>query len=200
MLRKLVLGLALAASACAPAPPSMPATDAIELLERFAAGAAGIDVCSPQGRATLRGAVRSYSAEMEAAGVAWPTLPDEGALKAVDVTVVMALVSGFVEPSDLDGRARALAGGLMVANFPQVRDFHRAARVACAELVELQQTASRYAIERQRLERLMARADEGARAAERVRRQSERLRTTLADMHALAERVERRVAESRHAS
>lgn len=202
MLRGLALSLVLAASACAPAPPNMPATQAIELLERFAAGSARLDVCSPQGRAMLRGAVRSYGHEMRTAGVAWPVLPNDASLNAVDANVIMAVAAGFIEPSDLNGGARALAGQVLFANMPQVRDFQSAARVACTELVQLQRSASRYVVERQRLEHLVARAERtaGAREAQRIQRQSERLDNTLADMRALAELVERRVAESRRES
>lgn len=203
MLRNMIIALAAGLSSCAPAPPSMRATDAIELLERYAAGGSGVDICTDEGRALLRGAVRSYGAEMQTAGVAWPTFPgaDGGSLSAVDATVIMGVTSGFIEPSDLRGQARALAGRFTLANFPQIRDFRRAARVACAELSQLQQTASRYVIEADRLERVAARAERGRseRDSERVRRQSERLENTLAQMHALAERVEARVAESRRA-
>lgn len=201
MLRGLALSLVLAASACAPAPPNMPATQAIELLERFAAGSARLDVCSPRGRAMLRGAVRSYGQEMHSAGVDWPALPQDRSLNAVDATVVMSMVAGFIEPSDLHGGARALAGQFVFASVPQVRDFQSAARVACAELIQLQQGAVRYVVERQRLEHLVARNSSAAsaREAQRIQRQSERLDNTLADIRALAERVEQRVAESRRA-
>lgn len=201
-MRRLVLSLALAAGACAPAPPTMPATDAIELLEQFAVGAASIDVCTAEGRAVLRGAVRSYSSAMRAAGVPWPALP-EGELSpnVVDLSVVMAMLSGFVEPSDLQGRAGALTSAMLLNELPRVTDFRRAAQVACRELLQLQQGAARYAVEAQRLERLIARAKSagGSRVSERARRQNDRLNQTLAHMHALAEQIERRVDESRRA-
>ncbi|MBC7769147.1 MAG: hypothetical protein H7124_10205, partial [Phycisphaerales bacterium] len=62
MLRTLIVAAALGSSACAPSPVSMPATQASEVLELFAAGTPPGDVCTPQGRALLRGAVRAYGA------------------------------------------------------------------------------------------------------------------------------------------
>ena len=57
MLRKMMLAFAAAGlCACAPGPAAMSATQASEMLELFAAGHAPGDVCTPQGRALLRGA------------------------------------------------------------------------------------------------------------------------------------------------
>ena len=70
MLRKMMLAFAAAGllSACAPGPVAMPATQASEMLELIAAGHPPGDVCTPQGRALLRGAVRSYGNAMAQAG------------------------------------------------------------------------------------------------------------------------------------
>ena len=72
MKRGLVLALAAALSACAPAPVHMPAAQAAEVLNLFSAGRGPANVCSADGRALLRGAVRAYSREMNRSGVAWP--------------------------------------------------------------------------------------------------------------------------------
>lgn len=202
-----VLGIALAATmcACAPAPPRMAPTDAIELLERFAAGAATIDICTPDGRLQLRGAVRSYGKEMQASGVEWPNLPAPGEapdnLNAVDITVLIAFASGFIEASDLRGPARLLAGRLTFAHLPEIRDLREAARVACGEVAALQQAAARYVIEAERFERLRERAERngGERARERARRQAERAHRALQQMNQLTAAVEARLDEIRNA-
>ena len=156
MLRTSILTAALLVGACAPAPVMMPATQASEVLERFAAGNAPGDICTAQGRALLRGAVRAYGAAMAEAGETWPNAPAFGraaeSITSVEVMVMISVASGFVEMSDLRGPARALAGQMTFAHWPSVRDLRRASEVACPELVQLQQTASRFVMERERFD------------------------------------------------
>ncbi|MDZ4689847.1 hypothetical protein [Terricaulis sp.] len=199
MLRIWILAAAFAASACAPAPVTMPATQASEVLELFAAGRAPGDVCTAQGRAMLRGAVRAYGAAMAEAGEVWPDASAFGdapdSLSSVEVSVMIGVAAGFVEVSDLHGPARGLARQMTFAHWPSMRDLRRAADVACPELVELQQTAARFVVERERYESAMRRDD--ARASERRRRHAERMQRSLAEMQMLAEVVTRKVEESR---
>jgi len=202
MLRMMILAAACAASACAPSPAAMPASQASEVLELFAAGRPPRDVCTPEGRALLRGAVRAYSAAMAEAGEAWPAFPDAGRepgeITNVEITVLIGVAAGFIEASDLRGPTRTLAQRMTLAHWPSVRDLRRAADVACPELVALQQTASRFVLERERFERLSDRAD-SARAQERLRRHAARMQRSMAEMQALAEIVTRKVEESRRA-
>jgi|GEM_PF-1968110 len=202
MLRTSIAALALATSACAPPPVTMPATEASEVLERFAAGAAPGDLCTGQGRALLRGAVRAYGAAMAEAGETWPNAPVFGDapenLTSVEVMVMISVASGFVEMSDLRGQARMFARQMTFAHWPSIRDLRRATEVACPELVQLQQTASRFVLERERYESLRERAERGGqRSHERLQRHAERLETSLAQMQALADAVTRKVQESR---
>lgn len=101
----------------------MAASQASELLERFAAGSAPMDVCTPAGRALLRGAVRSYGAEMARAGVTWPLVPgpgvDPASLKRMDIAVMIAFGAGFVEGSDFRGAARPLIGRMTLTQWPE---------------------------------------------------------------------------------
>lgn len=197
-----MLAALCALSACAPAPVSMPATQASEVLELFAAGRGDDDVCTAQGRATLRGAVRAYGAAMAEAGEIWPNVRAFGdtpdAVSAVEVSVMIGVAAGFIEASDLHGPARGLARQMTFAHWPSVRDLRRAADVACPELAELQTTASRFVMERERYESAMQRDD--ARAGERRQRHAERMQRSLAEMQALAEVVTQKVEESRRAS
>ena len=204
MLRTSILTAALLVGACAPAPVMMPATQASEVLERFAAGNAPGDICTAQGRALLRGAVRAYGAAMAEAGETWPNAPAFGraaeSITSVEVMVMISVASGFVEMSDLRGPARALAGQMTFAHWPSVRDLRRASEVACPELVQLQQTASRFVMERERYETLLERARRSERGAERLQRHTERMERSMAQMQALAELVTRKVEESRRSS
>ncbi|MGE0743186.1 MAG: hypothetical protein AB7O98_17760 [Hyphomonadaceae bacterium] len=199
----LMMALGLAVSACAPLPPTMPATEASELLERFAAGEAPADMCSAQGRALLRGAVRAYGAAMAEAGEIWPTAPREGSevdtLTSVEVSVLIAVASGFVHVSDLRGPARLPEAQMSFANWPAVSDLRVAARVACPELVRLQRTAARFVMLRDQVQHEIERAERrgGERVEARVRRQSDRLATTEREMEALANVVTEKVAEAR---
>lgn len=79
----------------------MPASEAGAWLERFAASAAPDNVCTPQGRATLRGAVRAYGRAMAEGGQVWPNIAAIGqepnAITAVEASVMIAAASGLVE-------------------------------------------------------------------------------------------------------
>jgi hypothetical protein len=194
MLRVMMLAAGVLACACAPAPQPMAASEASEHLERFAAGSSASDVCTPQGRALLRGAVRAYGAELARAGVAWPALADgdDEAPRSMDVAVAMAFASGLVEASDFQGAARRAVSRFAFSHWPQLREMRAAARVACTQVMELQQAASHLAVEMQRYRRISARADPA-----RLARQQERLANAEAQLTALANLVEAEIAEAR---
>jgi hypothetical protein len=199
MLRAMTLAVGVLVGSCAPTPAPMAASEASEHLERFAAGSTAGDVCTPQGRALLRGAVRAYGAELARAGVAWPALPEsesEG-VRGTDLAVTIAFAAGFVERSDFQGAARGAVSRFALTHWPQFRDMRAAARVACGQVVELQQAASRLAAEMERYQRMMARR--GA-DPERLRRQQERLENAEAQVQALADAVQEEVAEARRRS
>ena len=194
MLRVMALAAGVLACACAPAPQQKAASEASEHLERFAAGAAAGEVCTPQGRALLRGAVRAYGAELAQAGVAWPALPegDGAAMRSTDVAVALAFAGGFVEASDLQRASRGMVSRFALAHWPQLRNMRAAARLACAQMVELQAAASRTAVEMERFRRMSLRSDPA-----RLARQRERLANAEAQLTALADVVEAEIAEAR---
>lgn len=191
MLRVTVLGAGLLACACAPAPQPMAASEASEHLAQFAAGPTN-DVCTPEGRARLRGAVRSYGAELARAGVAWPALGERDALHGADVAVAIAFAAGLVEASDFQGAARSAVDRFTRTHLPQLTDVRFAARAACTQVVELQRAATRFAAEMERYQRMSMRAD-----PERLRVQRERLQNAQAQLEALANAVEAEMAEAR---
>lgn len=194
MLRVMMLAAGVLACACAPGPQPMAASEASEHLERFAAGASAGEVCTPQGRAVLRGAVRAYGAALAQAGVAWPALPDgdSATMRSTDVAVALAFAGGFVEASDLQRASRGMVSRFAIANWPQLHDMRAAARLACAQMVELQAAASRAAIEMERFERMSLRSDPA-----RLALQRERLANAEAQLAALADMVEAEIAEAR---
>jgi hypothetical protein len=193
-MRGLIVSMALAACACAPAPRPMAATEASEILAQFAAGAAPVDICAPQGRALLRGAVRAYGAEMQRAGVAWPASPalgvDPDDMGSVDAAVLTASWAGLIEPSDLRGPARRLS----FDDWPELRGLRHAGRVACAEAARLQQAAARFVLEAERYQAVAERAARDPAAAERVDRQALRLQRAQAQMRMAAAGLETEVA------
>lgn len=179
---KLGLGFALTAAlcACAPAPVEMPAAQAAEVLNLFAAGAGPATICSSDGRALLRGAVQAYSREMAQAGVAWPTIPQASEeaenVTSVDISVMIAFAAGFVKPSDFQGPARGMLTHLTINQWPEIQSLHRAAEVACADVQALQQAASGFVVEQSRMAQMVHAAHgQGRESAERLRRQSVRL-------------------------
>lgn len=191
MLRPLVLSLLAVVSACAQAPVAMPATRASELLERFAAGgAAATDVCTPAGRAQLRGAVRAYSAAMTANGVVWPAT-QHGQINGVDASVMVAFTAGFIEASDLHGPARAALGQLALANWPEVRGMRSAMRTACSEVVALHHAAARVVMETERLQQM------ASASADRLHRQHLRVERAHIHMQQQAALVSARVEAAR---
>jgi hypothetical protein len=199
MKRGLWIVAALLACACAPAPVSMSAGEASERLARFAAGPAPDMVCTPEGRALLRGAVRAYSAAMAQAGVAWPAEPAaEGeTLRSVDAAVSVAFASGLLDVSDFQSGSRGTLEGIVSAYWPQIADLRPAARFACGHVVEMQRTASQLVSEVERVQRLAAQVGRSAADAERLRRQQQRLARVQADLTALAAAVEAEIEAAR---
>lgn len=198
----LMMAAVLASSACAPAPApvQMAATDASELLERFAAGSAAADVCTPQGRALLRGAVRAYSAAMDSGGVAWPAVPVMGEspepLRTMDITVLVSFAAGFVEASDFRGNARRMVSELALMQYPEIREMRSAAHVACNEVAALQRGAAHFVLETERYRQMAEQTIGSQREADRLRRQERRMARAEAQMQDLAAAVQARLSES----
>lgn len=198
MLRGAALAAGMLACACAPSPAAMTASEASEHLERFASGAPRVDVCTPGGRAVLRGAVRVYGAELARAGVEWPALSgDSELLRRADVAVVVAFAAGFVERSDFQADTRGDVSRFALLQWPHLRDMRAAARVACAQVLELQAAASHLATETTRYRRMLARAERSGVNPERVRLQRERLAYAEAQLEAVATAVQREIEAAR---
>lgn len=165
----------------------------------FAAGRGPADICSADGRALLRGAVRAYSAEMRRSGVAWPTIPgvsgESEPITHVDVSVMIAFAAGFVKANDFRSAPRMFMDQLALGQWPEIRSMRLAAREACEEVAALQQAAASYVLETARYEEMTerARADRGA--AERLRRQTVRLQRAEERMQESAAMVEARMEE-----
>jgi hypothetical protein len=197
MRKRFVLALAAALSACAPAPVRMPAAQASEVLNLFAAGEGPANICSADGRALLRSAVRAYSREMQISGVAWPAVPgvasDGGQVTPVDVSVMIALAAGFVKASDFRSAPRAFMNKLALGEWPEIRSMRSAARDACGEVVALQQATAALVLESTRYREMAAHARSGRGDAERLRRQSLRLRRAEEQMQLSAAGVEARI-------
>lgn len=179
MKRGLVLALAATLSACSPPPAQMPAARASEVLNLFAAGRGPANLCSADGVALLRGAVRAYSREMQQSGVTWPMMPSASVesqpITHVDVSVVVAFAAGFVKANDFRGAPRMLLSQLTLSQWPEIRAMRRAARDACGEVAALQQAAAAFVLESTRYEQMTESARTGRGPIERLRRQSVRV-------------------------
>jgi hypothetical protein len=196
MKRGLILAFAAVLSACAPTPVRMPAAQASELLNLFAAGRGPANVCSADGRALLRGAVRAYSAEMRRSGLSWPVVPGVSATEPVthvDTSVMIAFAAGFVKADDFRGRPRLSEVALM--QWPEIRSMRTAARQACEEVVALQQAAADFVLERSRYELMSQSVRKNQGAAERLHRQSARLQRAEDRMQLRAAEVHARMQQ-----
>jgi hypothetical protein len=198
MLRS-IFAAALLLGACAQAPVQMPASQASEMLERFAVGAGPANVCTPGGRAVLRGAVRAYGAAMLQGGEAWPALPTNGDtprdLGKVEAAVLIAYAAGFVERSDFPREARGALTELTFGHWSFIQKMRDASNVACDEVVALQQAAGRLVMETERYRGMSARADNArsARYAERIARQTQRLQRAETELNDRAAALEARL-------
>ncbi len=204
MQRGFVLALTAALCACAPAPVQMPATQAAEVLNLFAAGRGPADICSADGRAVLRGAVRAYGREMQQAGVSWPAVPgatgEAQNVTAVDVSVIVAFAAGFVNAGDFRHPTRQFMTELTFAQWPEIQSMRMAARAACEDVAALQQAAARVVIEQTRLAEMVRSAERNNRSAEtvsRLRRQSAMLDRAQARMEDQAAIVQARIDAQR---
>lgn len=170
----------------------MPAAQASEVLNLFASGRGPASICSADGRALLRTAVRAYSREMQLAGVVWPTIPgvSSGAEQPthVDASVMIAFAAGFVKTSDFRGAPRRFMSRLALTQWPEIRSMRIAARDACEDVVALQQAAAAFVLETTRYEQISERRGD----AERLRRQSLRLQRAEERMQELAAMLEAR--------
>lgn len=199
-MRIFIVGLALIAGACGQAPVSMRASEASVLLEQFAAGAGPADLCTPHGRALLRGAVRAYGAAMHEAGEAWPAAPEQAAregLGGVEAMVLVASASGFIEPTDLSGQASALVDRIVFAHWPQLREMRAGTQVACNEMMEFQLSAARFVLESDRYERIFqfGPASADARTQGRAEIQARRVERARAVMQVHAALVSQRMED-----
>ncbi|MEZ5956303.1 MAG: hypothetical protein R3C27_03710 [Hyphomonadaceae bacterium] len=173
MKRELVLALAATLSACS-APAQMPAAQAAEVLNLFSAGRGPANVCSAEGRAQLRGAVRSYSREMNRSGVVWPSAIDDlgGDLTGVEVSVMIAFAAGFVKASDFHSSPQAFLTELAFNAWPEMSSVRMAASDACDEVAALQQASAAFLMESTRYREMASRESSDA---ERLRRQLVRM-------------------------
>lgn len=199
MTRGVVFALAAALSACAPAPVQMPAAQASEVLNLFAAGRGPANICSADGQALLRGAVRAYSREMTRSGVTWPVAPDDAGearnLTNVDVSVMIAFAAGFVKAGDFHGSPRLLMNQLALTHWPEIRSMRLAAREACEEVVALQQAAATFVMESTRYRDMTSYDRSSGGDAERLRRQTVRMQRAEERMRDNAAIVQARMAE-----
>jgi hypothetical protein len=180
MKQGLIMALAAAAGACAPAPVEMPAAQASEVLNLFAAGRGPASVCSADGRALLRSG-------------------EAGNVTTVDGSVAIAFAAGFVKAGDLPVPARHIMTQLTFDEWPEITRMRAAARVACQDVVALQQAAAHYLVERARMAD-MAGGAKGvglrAESAERLQRQSVRVARAEMQMNDMAAIVEARMEEA----
>jgi len=199
MKRGLAFALVAALSACAPAPVQMPAAQASEVLSLFATGRGPANICSADGRALLRGAVRAYSREMDRSGVVWPAMAggESGGrdISSVDVSVMIAFAAGFVKAGDFHGPPRLFLNQLALTEWPEIRSIRLAARDACEEVVALQQAAASFVVESARYREMTSRERSGQGAAERLRRQSVRMQRAQERMRDSAAVVQARMRE-----
>lgn len=203
MNRGLAFALAASLCACAPAPTEMPAARASEVLNLFAAGSGPADICSSDGRALLRGAVKAYSREMQQAGVPWPAIPQANgeaeSITSVDISVMIAFAAGFVKMNDFQAPARGMLTHLTISQWPEIQSIRGAVRVACADVQALQQAASGFVVEQSRMAQMMHAAnvrDQGGETAERLRRQAVRLQRAQERMQQMAAIVEARMRDA----
>jgi hypothetical protein len=169
----------------------MPAAEAAEVLNLFAVGQGPAGICSADGRALLRSAVRAYSREMQRSGVDWPVIPGASAgsqqATQVDSSVMIAFAAGFVKASDLRGAPRILLNQLGLEHWPELRDMRAAANEACEEVAALQRAAADFVLENARYEQMTDLSN-----GEWLRRQSLRLQRAQLRMQEMAALLEAR--------
>lgn len=196
-----VAALCLALCACAPS-PAMDAATAKSIVEKAGRGASDLDLCTVEGRKVYRVAVRRHAAARAADGVMWPDLhgaAEQGRADPVELSVLSALMLGWVEPSDFasargnvgDMRLLALAGRL------QASPVRKAVDVACPEVLHMQRVVAAQLFELQTLEtqveRAKARGDDD-RLVALMERADRRHRIMQAEIARLAAEIEAKVA------
>jgi hypothetical protein len=188
--------------ACGGPSADMPVAEARGVLEDFARGRAPADACTSEGRALLRTATRSYSKAMAEQGQPWPDMfgmiENEGAsISDVDLMVLAAVGTGFIEPSDLRGPVRQYTQLMSLGYGSQISDMRRAVREACHEVLALQQAAARYTIDLKRYEAAEERAERrGGESASDASRRRERIERAGRHMQRLVAALEAKLEEN----
>lgn len=195
----------MALTGCAPAPTITPA-EARALISDLGRGDGDADLCTPEGRLRFRAAVRVHSAEMGRRGEAWPDIPDlmsgDHEPDMAELTVMGAVLSGWVKPSDLTGRAREMGGllSLSMALHPDLGKTRRGLDVACRDVMELQRLMAVQQVEAKAFERRVEAAHQDG-DRERVRELGERMelrtRYMMREMERLTTSIEAKVAAAR---
>jgi len=175
---------AIALAACGALPAPMAASDASAFLARFAAGEG--DVCTREGREDLRRAGRAYGQAMQENGVEWPQFnPAEHrpeGRSAMDLAVLTAVSTGFIEPGDLIGAAQRTADVVARDHLAEVAEVRGAQGKACAEVATLQFTAAHYMAAVEQQEALRAYAERSGAAYDLARVHYDAVRRSRTDM------------------
>ncbi|MEZ5961489.1 MAG: hypothetical protein R3C30_13860 [Hyphomonadaceae bacterium] len=143
--------LVLSAAACAPALPSMSAEEANTLIQGMSRGGAPVDVCTSEGQALFRSAVRTHARAMHDAGEAWPNFEglEEGDEVGADAVVVaLGLTAGHIEPGDLQGEARGQVQRWALNAWPQLLQVRAHSAEVCNEMVAVRRAGVRFVISR----------------------------------------------------
>jgi hypothetical protein len=143
------LSALLIAASCAPALPATSAEEARDLIQGMSRGGAPVDVCTADGQARFRSAVRAHAQAKHEAGEAWPNFEglEEGERVGADAVVVaIAFSAGQIEASDLQGPARWQVQRWSLNSWPQIAQLRSHSGDVCREVVAVRRAGVRYVV------------------------------------------------------
>jgi hypothetical protein len=146
-MRSGAVALLLAAAACAPALPQVSTDDARDMIRRMNEGAAPVDVCTPEGAALFRSAVRTHAKAMHDAGETWPNfegLEDGDEVGPDAVVVALGFSSGHIQAGDLQGEGRWQVQRWALHAWPQLTQLRSLSSQVCPEIVAVRRAGVRY--------------------------------------------------------
>ena len=195
----------MALAGCSPS-PAVTADEASAVIADVRRGRGDVDLCTKGGRSRFREAVRIHSARMNARGEAWPDMSGlmsgENEPDMAELTVIGAVLFGWVKPGDLSGRAGQIGGllDLSMALSPNMRKARRGVEIACPEVMEMQRLTATQRFEEKRFERQVDAVREDG-DLERIRvlgaRMERHTRHMMREMDRLAKAIETKVAAAR---
>lgn len=185
---------------CGPSLPTYSQSEALAVLQQYAANGSRREFCTREGRDAFRGAAHAYARAMAEQGHQWPDLLNISPSNpnALETLVGAAVATQIVAPDDFTGPPKLMAQTIN-AQRVRVSNTARAWDVACPEMISLQRAIGRRMTAQAGVRAALPRRGEfaDADAAERWHDAGDRIDSARDDLRRAVDNVESKLATVR---